>query len=61
MEVMLKSSCRYKDKESADKHTTEPHFKEIFAALEKESVLGKAPFLAKTQTKSGFDVDRNLV
>jgi len=31
----------YKDAASADKHTTEQHFKDIFATLDKEKVLGK--------------------
>lgn len=61
MPARLTIGHRYKDKASADKHTTEPHFKEIFATLDKEGILGKAPWLAKTQSKHGFDLDHKLI
>ena len=52
---------RYKDKASADKHTAEPHFKELFAKFEQEGIMAKAPYLAQTVSKEGFDLDRKLI
>ncbi|SMR55262.1 unnamed protein product [Zymoseptoria tritici ST99CH_1A5] len=51
----------YKSKEAADKHTQEPHFKELFATMEKEGLMAKAPYLAQTVSKAGFDLDRKLI
>lgn len=51
----------YKDKASADKHTPEEHFNALFAAFEKEGLMGKAPYLAQTKSISGFDLDRKFI
>ncbi|KAK3718915.1 hypothetical protein LTR37_004831 [Vermiconidia calcicola] len=51
----------YKDKSSADKHGTEPHFKELFATFDSEGMFSKPPYLAKTISRAGFDADRKLI
>ena len=51
----------YKDKAGADKHVTESHFQELFKKLESEGLAAKPPYLAKTVTKAGFDLDHKLI
>ncbi|KAK0249228.1 hypothetical protein LTR48_008120 [Friedmanniomyces endolithicus] len=51
----------YKSKEAAQQHPQEPHFKYLFGAFEKEGLFAKAPYLAHTTTKAGFDLDRSLL
>ncbi|KAK5107095.1 hypothetical protein LTR62_001879 [Meristemomyces frigidus] len=48
----------YESMEATEQHVTEPHFKTMIEALEKESMLAKPPVVAKTRTVAGFDVDR---
>lgn len=50
----------YKSKEAADQHTQTEHFKQLFGAFEKEGLFGKPPYLAKTVSKAGFELDRQL-
>ncbi|CAK3845716.1 Hypothetical predicted protein [Lecanosticta acicola] len=51
----------YKDKASAEKHTTEPHFKQLFATFDEEGLMAKPPYLAQTKSISGFDLDRKFI
>ncbi|EME39609.1 hypothetical protein DOTSEDRAFT_159992 [Dothistroma septosporum NZE10] len=51
----------YKDKDSADKHTTEPHFKKLFATFDEEGLMANPPYLAQTKSISGFDLDRKFI
>ena len=51
----------YKDAASADKHTKEPHFQELFATATNEQLLSKPPYIAKTKFVTGFDSDRKLM
>lgn len=58
---MLKPQRRYKDEGAADKHTQTEHFKALFAKFDKEGLMAKAPYLAKTRSVAGFDLDRKLI
>lgn len=53
--------ARYRDKDAAEKHTQTDHFKQLFSTMEKEGLMAKPPYLAKTVTKAGFDLDRALL
>lgn len=38
----------------------EPHFLDMLNKIKEEDVLAKAPYVAKTSTVGGFDVDRKM-
>ena len=57
----MTSVIRYKDKDSADKHTKEEHFKKFFAAVQAEGLGAGPPYIATTKSFAGFDSDRKLV
>ena len=59
--ILTNTSIRYKDKESADKHTKTEHFQELFKTFEKEGIMAKPPYLAQTSSKHGFDLDHKLI
>jgi quinol monooxygenase YgiN len=52
---------RYKSKDAAQKHTGEPHFKELFGAFEKEGILAKPAYIAMSKSVEGFDSNRSLL
>jgi len=51
----------YQSKDAAKKHSSEPHFKEFFSALEKEGVLAKPAYIAMSKSVEGFDKNRSLL
>ena len=53
--------CRYKNKDGADKHPTEPHFKELFEKFTKEDLFAKDAYIVQTKSVDGFDLDHKLV
>ena len=52
---------RYKDKTGADKHPTEPHFKELFSKFTDEDLFAKPPYIVQTKSITGFDLDHKFV
>jgi quinol monooxygenase YgiN len=52
---------RYKSKDAAKKHGGEPHFKELFAAFEKEGLFAKPAYIAMSKSVEGFDSNRSLL
>lgn len=54
-------ACRYISREAADQHVSEPHFKKMFTILEKEGLMAREPYVAKTITVAGFDLDRAFI
>lgn len=51
----------YKTPEANEKHLQEPHFKDLFAKVGEEGLLGKEPYIVKTVARAGFDLGRVLV
>lgn len=54
-------SCRYKDKDSAEKHTKEEHFANFFKTVQAEELGSGPPYIATTKSVAGFDSDRKLL
>lgn len=52
--------CRYKSVEATNQHVKEPHFQDMVKTLEDEGLLAKAPYVVKTSTIGGFDLDKKL-
>lgn len=50
----------YKDREAIDQHLSEPHFKHMSKVLTHEGLLEKPPYVAITETNSGFDLDKKF-
>lgn len=48
-------------KEATYQHVKEPHFVTMFKALDAEELLSKKPYIAKTVTTAGFELDRKLI
>jgi len=51
----------YKDRESIDRHSKEPHFQTLMSALKEEDLLIEKPSVAYTKSTGGFEADRNLI
>ncbi|OAP54582.1 hypothetical protein AYL99_11030 [Fonsecaea erecta] len=51
----------YKSEASIDQHLKEPHFLQMSKTLGAEDVLTKKPYVAKTITTGGFDLDMKLM
>ncbi|TKA74387.1 hypothetical protein B0A55_04515 [Friedmanniomyces simplex] len=51
----------YKSKEALLQHEEEPYFKEVFGLFMEENIMAKAPFLIRTVSAAGFDIDRKLI
>ncbi|KAK3192169.1 hypothetical protein K4F52_001798 [Lecanicillium sp. MT-2017a] len=50
----------YKSEEATNQHVKEPHFQDMVKTLEDEGLLAKAPYVVKTSTIGGFDLDKKL-
>lgn len=50
----------YEDRAAIDQHLREPHFKQMSKALTDEDLLEKPPYVAITEARSGFDLDKKF-
>lgn len=51
----------YQDRESIDRHVSEPHFQVLMKALDDEDLLIEKPNIIFTKSTGGFEMDRELI